>query len=64
MTNRQSTRRLRTILRDVLAQVALALAIGIGASVTFASGVMLLAYFGQSASAVENSSPHGTEFRT
>jgi hypothetical protein len=64
MTNRQPTRRLRTILRDVLAQIALALAVGIGASVTFASGVMLLAYFEQSTSSVENSSPRGAEFRT
>jgi hypothetical protein len=51
-------------LRDVLAQIALALAVGIGASVTFASGVMLLAYFEQSTSSVENSSPRGAEFRT
>lgn len=64
MTNRQPTRRLRSILRDVLAQIALALAVGIGASVTFASGVMLLAYFEQSTPSVENSSPRGAEFRT
>ncbi len=64
MTNRQPTRQPRTVLRDVLAQVALALAVGIGASVTFASGVMLLAYFEQSASSAENSTPHGAELRT
>ena len=64
MTNRQPARRLRTVLRDVLAQIALALAVGVGASVTFASGVMLLAYFEQSAPTVENSTPHGAELRT
>jgi hypothetical protein len=64
MSSRQPTRRLRIVLRDVLANIALALVVGIGASVTLASGAMLLAYVAQSAPAVENSSPRGADLRT
>jgi hypothetical protein len=64
MSSRQPIRRLRIVLRDVLAHIALALAVGIGASVTLASGAMLLAYVAQSAPTVENSAPRGADLRT
>ena len=64
MSSRQPTRRLRNMLRDVLAHIALALVIGIGASVTLASAAMLLAYVAQSAPTVEDSSPRGADLRT
>jgi hypothetical protein len=64
MFTRQPTRSLRVIVRDVAAQIILAVAVGIGASLTFASGVMLLAYLGQSAPVVEDSAPQGGALRT
>jgi len=42
-----STHRLPPILRDLLAQILIAIAVGLAASVTLASAVVLLAYFAQ-----------------